>query len=95
MLAALLMASAAIAVWMLLPAGYINTRAIGLPDDERLIVVDEGLTELVAVTEAAGRGRTLNTNGHPMSSTAPPSQRYMRALAHVPLLSMDAPRRCW
>jgi spermidine synthase len=26
-----------------------------------------------------------------MSSTAPLSQRYMRALAHVPLLSMDAP----
>lgn len=91
MVTALVIAGASLAWWLLLPAGYINTRAIGLPADERLIVVDEGLTEIVAVTETAGRGRTLNTNGHPMSSTAPLSQRYMRALAHVPLLSMAAP----
>ena len=37
------------------------------------------------------QGRTLLTNGHPMSSTSPLSQRYMRALAHIPLLSMDHP----
>ena len=43
------------------------------------------------MTESERRGRTLNTNGHPMSSTGPLSQRYMRALAHVPLLSMEAP----
>jgi spermidine synthase len=91
MLGALMVAGVSLVLWMLLPAGYINARAIGLPEDERLLVVDEGLTEIVAVTEAAGRGRTLNTNGHPMSSTGPLSQRYMRALAHVPLLSMDAP----
>src|SRR5207302_1993414 len=40
-----------------------------------------------------GRGRALLTNGHAMSSTAPLDQRYMRALAHIPLLSMDAPKR--
>jgi spermidine synthase len=33
------------------------------------------------------------TNGHSMSATYPLSQRYMRALAHVPLLSIDNPRR--
>ena len=91
MIGALMVAGASLVLWLLLPAGYINARAIGLPEEERLLVVDEGLTEIVAVTETAGRGRTLNTNGHPMSSTRPLSQRYMRALAHVPLLSMDAP----
>jgi len=91
MIVSLLMAGASLAVWLALPQGYVNARAIGLPEDERLIVVDEGLTEIVAVTESELRGRTLNTNGHPMSSTGPLSQRYMRALAHVPLLSMEAP----
>jgi spermidine synthase/Flp pilus assembly protein TadD len=45
------------------------------------------------VQEAPGRGRALITNGHPMSSTAPLDQRYMRALAHIPLLAMDQPSR--
>jgi spermidine synthase len=89
--ASLAIAFAAIGGWLLLPPGYVNSRAIGLPDNEKLIVVDEGLTEIVAVTDVAEGGRTLNTNGHPMSSTQPLSQRYMRALAHVPLLSMEAP----
>ena len=43
------------------------------------------------MTEVPSQGRTLITNGHPMSSTSPLSQRYMRALAHVPLLSIDNP----
>src|SRR5207245_1738486 len=47
--------------------------------------------EVIAVSDEPGKGRTLFTNGHPMSSTARLSQRYMRALAHIPLLSMDAP----
>jgi predicted membrane-bound spermidine synthase len=91
MIVSLVMAGAALALWLALPQGYVNAHAIGLPEDERLIVVDEGLTEIVAVTESERRGRTLNTNGHTMSSTGPLSQRYMRALAHVPLLSMEAP----
>jgi tetratricopeptide (TPR) repeat protein len=33
------------------------------------------------------------TNGHAMSATWPLSQRYMRALAHVPLLMTDSPGR--
>jgi tetratricopeptide (TPR) repeat protein len=33
------------------------------------------------------------TNGHAMSATWPLSQRYMRALAHVPLLMRDNPAR--
>jgi len=38
-----------------------------------------------------GIGRRLLTNGHPMSATTPLSQRYMRALAHIPLLAMERP----
>ena len=63
----------------------------GAPNNERRLLVSDGLTELIAVTEAPGKGRTLYTNGHAMSSTLPLSQRYMRALAHIPLLSMDNP----
>ena len=46
----------------------------------------EGVNEIVTVTETSGKGRRLMTNGHAMSATWPLSQRYMRALAHVPLL---------
>ena len=45
------------------------------------------------MTEVAGLGRSLMTNGHAMSSTALLDQRYMRALAHIPLLSMERPAR--
>jgi spermidine synthase len=57
-----------------------------------VLSTSEGTTEVVAVVEAP-RGRALLTNGHAMSSTALLDQRYMRALAHVPLLSMASPRR--
>ena len=55
--------------------------------------VTNGTTEVIAVTEGPDSGRMLLTNGHPMSSTAGFSQRYMRALAHIPLLSIDNPER--
>jgi spermidine synthase len=85
-------AAAALGLWLLLPSDYVTARALGAPDaGDRRLVVSDGLTELVAVTEAPGRGRTLHTNGHAMSSTLPLSQRYMRALAHLPLLSIDRP----
>ena len=81
----------ALALWLLLPSDYVITRAMNVPQGSRLLTLSDGLTEVIAVTERAGRDRTLMTNGHPMSSTQPLSQRYMRALAHIPLLSMDAP----
>jgi spermidine synthase len=77
--------------WLLLPPDYLIDRAAPALENERLIARSEGLTEVVAVTEAPSQGRTLLTNGHPMSSTSMQSQRYMRALAHVPLLSIDRP----
>ncbi|MBI3047306.1 MAG: fused MFS/spermidine synthase [Acidobacteria bacterium] len=88
----LAIAGVALGLWLWLPADHVTMRALGAPDEyERRLVVSDGLTELIAVTEAPGKARTLYTNGHAMSSTLPLSQRYMRALAHVPLLSMERP----
>ena len=85
-------AALAVGAWMLLPPDYVLRRALVVPAGNRVLATSEGTTEVIAVVEAA-RGRALLTNGHAMSSTAPLDQRYMRALAHVPLLSMDGPRR--
>jgi len=90
--ASLVVACAALGLWLRLPSDHVTLRALGTPaEDERRLVVSDGLTELIAVTEASGKGRTLYTNGHAMSSTLPLSQRYMRALAHVPLVAMERP----
>jgi spermidine synthase len=83
----------ALAVWLRLPANYVNTRALGRMESERLLTVSEGLNEIIAVTERQGQGRRLLTNGHPMSATTRLSQRYMRALAHIPLLTIEQPER--
>jgi hypothetical protein len=56
------------------------------------LAIDEGVNETVAVQQQ-GETRTLLTNGHPMSGTAPGALRYMRAFAHVPLLMLEAPKR--
>jgi spermidine synthase len=82
----------ALAVWIALPSDYVLQRAFLVAPGDRVLSESEGTTEVIAVVEAA-RGRALLTNGHAMSSTALLDQRYMRALAHVPLLSMDQPRR--
>jgi spermidine synthase len=87
----LLMAGGALALWLQLPSDYVTVRTVIPGENERLLVVSEGLTEVVAVTEVAGDGRKLLTNGHEMSATTPLAQRYMRALAHIPLLSMSEP----
>jgi spermidine synthase len=93
-LTAAAVAGLSIAGWLLLPSDYLLARSMPLEvQDERVIAMSEGVTEIVAVTEAPGRGRGLITNGHPMSSTAPLDQRYMRALAHVPLLAIERPER--
>ena len=91
---AALMAAGALAVWFALPADYVARRAIGPhPANEQVIALSEGVTELLAVVERPERGRGLLTNGHAMSSTARLDQRYMRALAHIPLLAIENPER--
>jgi spermidine synthase len=87
----IVMCGAALFLWLRLPSDYVIARALARPATERLVALSEGLTEVIAVVDEPGKGRTLFTNGHPMSSTARLSQRYMRALAHIPLLSIDAP----
>ena len=84
----------AVVGWLLLPADHVVSHAIQpqMPG-ERVIAMSEGSTELIGVVEAEGRGRGLMTNGHAMSSTAVLDQRYMRALAHIPLLAMSRPER--
>jgi spermidine synthase len=84
---ALVVVAAALDVWLRLPESYVLLRALpALAPPEKLTSVREGMTEIVAITERPGLGRALLTNGHAMSSTALLDQRYMRALAHVPLL---------
>jgi len=82
----------AIGVWLLLPSDYLLSRALLFPP-HRAYTISEGITELIAVTDGPDGGRVLVTNGHPMSSTELLSQRYMRAMAHVPLLALDNPQR--
>ncbi|MEO8255807.1 MAG: fused MFS/spermidine synthase [Acidobacteriota bacterium] len=91
-LGSLLMASAALVAWALLPSDYVIARALARPaDGERRIAMREGLTEVVEVSELPGGGQRLLTNGHPMSATTWLSQRYMRAMAHIPLLAIERP----
>ena len=92
LMVSLIITGVALGLWLRLPSDHVMGRSLGTPDEgERRLVASDGLTEIVAVTETQGKGRTLVTNGHAMSSTWPLAQRYMRALAHIPLLSMDAP----
>ena len=91
--AATLVSGTAIAFWLLLPPEFVITRAQMPPGkDERRLSLVEGVNEVVSVVDLGDhQGRLLLTNGHPMSSTTLPARRYMRALAHIPLLSMDRP----
>jgi len=89
-----LIVGAAMAVWLQLPTDYLLRRAMTPPQpDERVLTISEGVNEIIMVTELPGRGRGLITNNHAMASTALLDQRYMRALAHIPLLSIDRPSR--
>ena len=88
----LVLTGGALGAWLLLPSNYLISRALLFPI-EKAYAVSEGLTEVVAVTDGPDGGRVLVTNGHPMSSTELFSQRYMRAMAHIPLLSLDHPQR--
>src|SRR5439155_1043132 len=82
----------AVIVWARLPADFLVNRTLWpLRPSEQRLVVSEGITDVVTVTEMPGEGRMLFTNGHSMSSTSVPAQRYMRAFVHIPLLSLDTP----
>ena len=93
-LVSVVVVAVAMDAWLRLPERFVLLRAMpALAASEKLLAVREGITDVVAVTEVPGRGRGLLTNGHAMSSTALLDQRYMRALVHIPLLSMADPKR--
>jgi predicted membrane-bound spermidine synthase len=80
--------------WASLPADYLVGRTLWpLRPREQRLTVREGISEVVSVTEMPGEGRSLQTNGHLMSGTGVEAQRYMRAFAHIPLLSQESPER--
>jgi spermidine synthase len=82
----------AVLVWARLPADFLVNRTLWpLRPSEQRLVVSEGITDVVTVTEMPGEGRVLFTNGHSMSGTNAAAQRYMRAFVHIPLLSQDTP----
>ncbi len=87
-----LMAGGAVARWLALPSDYLVVRT-EMPQvkEARLLTMSEGVNEVLVIADVPGEGRQLLINGHPMSSTNPMSRRYMRALAHLPLLSIDHP----
>ena len=88
-----LVGGVAVGLWLLLPPNYVIARALSPPtESERRVTLSEGVAEVIAVTDDADGRRRLLTNGHPMSSTGRNDQRYMRALAHIPLLCLDNPR---
>ncbi len=89
---ALSAAAVALGAWLLLPGDYLISKGLLFPLDT-IYGLSEGLTEVIAVTDGPNGGRVLVTNGHPMSSTELFSQRYMRAMAHIPLLAHEHPRR--
>jgi spermidine synthase len=92
LMASTLIGGGAIALWLFLPSSFVITRAqIAPAEGQRQLALVEGINEVVSVLEVAGKDRLLLTNGHSMSSTTLMSQRYMRALAHIPLLSIDHP----
>ena len=88
----LTLAAVTLGAWLMLPSTHVLSRALLFPL-EKAYAVREGLTSIIAVTDGPEGGRVLVTNGHPMSSTELFSQRYMRAMAHIPLLAIENPSR--
>ena len=84
----------ALAAFATLPADTVLWASFphGRAQQEPLLEVREGLEQVLVVTGEPGGPARLWTSGHPMTSTTPHAQRYMRAMAHVPLLLRDAPR---
>jgi spermidine synthase len=96
------------ASWMGVAAGALATGAwlTMLPGDallwrsfpanraqaEGVLAVREGVHGTVVVTGRPEGPARLWTDGHPMTSTTHHAQRYMRVLAHAPLLLQDSPQ---
>jgi spermidine synthase len=85
----------AVGGWAMRPKDAVLFSAFvpGWSDEIELLAVREGPNEVSVVAKWPGIGLALFTNGHNMSGTTQGSQRYMRAMAHLPLLMLETPRR--
>jgi spermidine synthase len=83
----------ALVAWARLPADFLLRRSLTQPDQLRLLALQEGVNETIAVMEYPDLSRALFTNGHSMSNNYVDAQRYMRAFSHVPLLIHERPRK--
>ena len=72
-------------LWAPFPAGRLER--------SQVLAVKEGREHTLVVTGSREGPAQLWTSGHPMTATTPHAQRYMRLLAHLPLLQMASPRR--
>jgi spermidine synthase len=96
-----LVAAAAIAVCLGLvsyaaqPADYLIEVSFPQYTGEKkkdFLSIKEGINESLAIAQAPNGVRLLLTNGHTMSTTGLPAQRYMRSFVHIPLLQIEAPK---
>jgi len=72
-------------LWSTFPHGRVR--------DEGVLELREGVEQILVVTGSPKGPARLWTSGHPMTSTTPHAQRYMRAMAHLPLLLRPDPAR--
>ena len=79
------------------PPDHVTARAIGtLPSDEqRARRSSDGLTEVIAVTERPGAGRTLNTNGHRCRRRRRSRSATCARWPTFRCSRWTRPRRCW
>jgi spermidine synthase len=93
--ALLVLGGLSVAGWASRPGDFLLFSAFvpGWSDELELLEAKEGPNEVAVVAKWPGVGLALMTNGHNMSGTTAGSQRYMRAMAHLPLLLSEAPRR--
>jgi spermidine synthase len=92
LLAGCLVAAGAVVFWSSLGTNFIALKALSKQEKSfKLLAVDEGLNETIAIVEFDDLHRGLFTNGYLMTGTHFPAQRYMRAFSHLPLLHMENP----
>jgi len=82
------------ALWWLLPSDFLMNRySFHAELKDEVIYRHEGRNESILVLEHSnGAYRSLNTNGFSMSDTSHGAQRYMKLMAHLPLLIREEPR---
>jgi predicted membrane-bound spermidine synthase len=94
-LASLAASAVALAGFASLPGQHVlwSTFPFGRAQDEGVLEIREGLEQIVVVTGLEEGPARLWTSGHPMTSTSPHAQRYMRLMSHLPLLLQEDPKR--